>query len=382
MKKSFKRTSSYGSIDGGLANCGLDNGSIGTSSSSTTTSATVSSFCEQQLGPCTKSLKSHHHHHNHNPYNYNNSHNTHSSNYALLAPMSVASHQSSSSSSSFVGSPPASSSSSSSSPHSPAIIKRESSIAPSNIELAAPLPPPPLPPPPLVGLPPNCSNKYLEDWLVRNRFGNLVPLFGCYTSNDVLRLSKDDLVKLCGVPDGIRLFNHAHNIQIKPKLSIFVTFSNVERNTFFSAVFLAESKSEFLVRKIIAAYFSSFVKTRPRRADAAAAATTNNQETETQTLVSENNNNEGFHNEGLYAELMNSSNEYELFLRVHGVLVKTNEELLNNLQDQSKFLVTFEVPNHESSSVNPTATSSSATGTSSEPPSKSKLIKIIMIPIE
>lgn len=190
-------------------------------------------------------------------------------------------------------------------------------------------------------------------------------------------------MKLCGVPDGIRLFNHAHNIQIKPKLSIFVTFSNVERNTFFSAVFLAESKAEFLVRKIIAAYFSSFVKTRPRRVDT--AAPTNNQDTETPTPVNENNNNEGFHHDGLYAELMNNSNEYELFLRVHGVLVKTSEELLNNLQDQSKFLVTFEVPIHESSSVNPTAgssSSSSATATSSDPPSKSKLIKIIMIPIE
>ncbi len=84
-------------------------------------------------------------------------------------------------------------------------------------------------------LPNDCGHKFVQEWLVVNRFNHLLHLFVNYTSNDILRLSKEDMINLCGAPDGIRCFNMAHNILIKPKLTIFVTFQN---QTYFSAIFL------------------------------------------------------------------------------------------------------------------------------------------------
>jgi hypothetical protein len=42
------------------------------------------------------------------------------------------------------------------------------------------------------------------------------------------------MVSLCGAPDGIRLFNTVHNIQLKPKLNIFVSLDQ----RYFNALFL------------------------------------------------------------------------------------------------------------------------------------------------
>lgn len=219
-----------------------------------------------------------------------------------------------------------SSSSSSSSPQSP--IKRETPLTTPD-------------PASSHGLPHNCTSKYVEDWLVRNRFSILAPVFASYTSNDLLRLSKDDVVKLCGPADGIRLFNLAHNIQIKPKLSIFITFTE---RSFYSAVFLTEWKAEFLIRKIISAYFG-FVKS-PAKDQPTTCFNPDPIDTTTCN------------------HLINSHTEYELFVRVRGILVKTSDEVLNNLQDQARFLVKFELPSEEAAAL------------------KMNLVKIIMIPLD
>jgi hypothetical protein len=154
----------------------------------------------------------------------------------------------------------------------------------------------------------------------------------------VLRLSKDDLVKLCGAPDGIRLFNLAHNIQIKPKLSLFVTFSTDA--SYYTALFLTEWRADILIKKIITAYFT-FVKT-----------------TNSSTLNRVCN------------ELVNTLNECELYLKVRGVLVRTNDEVLNNLQDQSKFFVDFELPAITESSIN------------NKVINNNNLIKIVLTPLD
>ena len=103
---------------------------------------------------------------------------------------------------------------------------------------------------------PDCGSKYVQEWLYTNRFSSLLHLFSHYGSNDILRLSKDDLIKLCGAPDGIRCYNLAHNIQIKSKLTIFVTFQSSQ--SYFSAIFLADWKCKFLVKRLFS-LFTGFV---------------------------------------------------------------------------------------------------------------------------
>lgn len=53
-------------------------------------------------------------------------------------------------------------------------------------------------------------------WLTTNRFGQFLSLFANYTYQDLLRLSRRDLVDLCGVADGIRLYNalRSHTVKV------------------------------------------------------------------------------------------------------------------------------------------------------------------------
>ena len=98
-------------------------------------------------------------------------------------------------------------------------------------------------------LPNDYSNKYLLDWLITNRFDHLTQVFISYTTNDLLRLSKEDMINLCGAPDGIRCYNMAHNIHIRPKLTLFVTFAE---SSYYSALFVADLKSKLFVKLCLA----------------------------------------------------------------------------------------------------------------------------------
>jgi len=150
-------------------------------------------------------------------------------------------------------------------------------------------------------LPSDRSNKCVQEWLITNRFGHLVPIFLNYTSNDILRLTKEDMVSLCGAPDGIRCFNMAHNIQLRPKLTLFVKFK--ERTAgFYSPVFIGERKAEVLVQRLLKTY-------RCVEAD---------------------------------TESAESKCEFELFVKLKDMLVKATDELVDNLEDQSRYFVEME----------------------------------------
>lgn len=265
-------------------------------------------------------------------------------------------------------------------------------------------------------LPNDCNFKYVQEWLIANRFGHLLHLFANYTSNDLLRLSKEDMISLCGAPDGIRCFNVAHNIQIKPKLTIFVTFQN---QTYFSAVFLADWKSKFLIQKLLSLY-TSFVtnltenkkldesddsdesdvpdtKNEPNDTITSSSTTTTKNETHSPLNNSEMNSDKTeiiLEHQQMYEKMCNTKLDYELFLKIKDILVQTTDEVLNNLSDQSRFLVKFEMPTNISSSNTPIPSSPTTSNISSPPappppPSNdqskfalNKSIKILMIPLD
>ena len=194
-------------------------------------------------------------------------------------------------------------------------------------------------------LPYDCSNKYLQDWLAYNRFTHLTPLFNNYASNDLLRLSKEDMINLCGGPDGIRCYNMAHNIQIKPKLTIFVTF---QTQSYYSAIFLTDWKSRFLVDKIYAlyaAYVNSLGKSEEedKESETKNKGNDNLERGQMANVCKNNNNSDSEYHSAIYSRLISCKNSsWELFLKIKGILVKTTDEVLNNLQDQSRFLIEFD----------------------------------------
>jgi hypothetical protein len=241
----------------------------------------------------------------------------------------------------------------------------------------------------------------------------------------------------------------AHNIQIRPKLTIFITFQS---QTYFSAIFLADWKSKFLIHKIFNHYYQFLVSlpngdnknlkqlhlqkdeekivdennnnnTTSNKIEKTNSQKENEQiessKLEDNTIINNNNNNNDkvkeTQNESdnlkncenytideshykFYELIKNSSFDYELFLKVKDILVKTSDEVLNNFQDQSRFMIEFELPTnqtmkHSTSSQNVSnisimnkASSKSDSNLSNQNlTNKTKInntVKIIMIPLD
>ncbi len=166
------------------------------------------------------------------------------------------------------------------------------------------------------------TSKYVQQWLTANRFSNLLPIFKNYTSNDFLRLSKDDLIKLCGAPDAIRCYNLAHNIQICPRLTMFVKFNEQD---YFYAVYLNDCKFKCLIKRLVYFY--------------------NNQKPQQNIMIGTDISASQVVSNGIMLDSNQYSidpcENYELFLKFKGVLIKMTDEVLTNVHDETKFLVEF-----------------------------------------
>ncbi|KRT86772.1 hypothetical protein AMK59_709 [Oryctes borbonicus] len=84
-------------------------------------------------------------------------------------------------------------------------------------------------------------------WLVNNRFEKYLTTFSGFSGADMLRMSKDDFIQICGQADGIRLYNAVHLKAIAPKLTIYVCRDN---KNVFHAIFLSTHSNMELLQKL------------------------------------------------------------------------------------------------------------------------------------
>ena len=54
-----------------------------------------------------------------------------------------------------------------------------------------------------------------QSWLVANRFDNWTSTFNNFAGVDLLRLTRAELIEICGLLDGIRLYNGLHSKYVK-----------------------------------------------------------------------------------------------------------------------------------------------------------------------
>ncbi|CAH1162937.1 unnamed protein product [Phaedon cochleariae] len=87
-------------------------------------------------------------------------------------------------------------------------------------------------------------------WLTANRFDKYVETFERFSGDDMLRMSKEDLIQICGDADGIRLHNAIHLKTIAPKLKIYVRPDDPA--AVFTAIFLSSHSRLELTRKLAA----------------------------------------------------------------------------------------------------------------------------------
>ncbi|XP_030642702.1 transcription factor CP2-like protein 1 [Chanos chanos] len=72
-------------------------------------------------------------------------------------------------------------------------------------------------------LAPSSSPQDTQQWLHRNRFSSFCRLFSSFSGADLLKMSRDDFIQICGPADGIRLFNAIKGRCIQPRLTIYVS---------------------------------------------------------------------------------------------------------------------------------------------------------------
>lgn len=56
-------------------------------------------------------------------------------------------------------------------------------------------------------LQPDATPQQTATWLTFNRFNKYLQTFDNFSGADLLRMSRDDLIQICGDADGIRLHN-------------------------------------------------------------------------------------------------------------------------------------------------------------------------------
>ncbi|GLD67030.1 transcription factor CP2-like protein 1 [Lates japonicus] len=74
----------------------------------------------------------------------------------------------------------------------------------------------------LLHLLPSSSPQDTQHWLHRHRFSPFSRLFSSFSGADLLRMSREDLIQICGPADGIRLFNTMKGRSVQPRLTIYV----------------------------------------------------------------------------------------------------------------------------------------------------------------
>lgn len=157
----------------------------------------------------------------------------------------------------------------------------------------------------------DSSPNQLTQWLAYHRLGGYASVFGSFAGSDLLRLAKEDLIQICGLADGIRMYNILHAKAIKPRLTIFVS---VEGCNTYNAIYLHSATTKELVQKLykIPGLIGSNWKF-------SGVASSPNQ------MNGSNSN-------------LNDDSNFKVYIYgPNNVLVSVTDEVLNNFKDESLF---------------------------------------------
>uniref|UniRef100_A0A8C1YQX7 Upstream-binding protein 1 n=1 Tax=Cyprinus carpio TaxID=7962 RepID=A0A8C1YQX7_CYPCA len=94
-------------------------------------------------------------------------------------------------------------------------------------------------------LSPTASIQDTQKWLLKNRFNSYSRIFTHFSGSDLLKLTREDLVQICGAADGIRLYNALKSRYNKKKITMCLCLCLV-----YHALYLEEMTACELTRKI------------------------------------------------------------------------------------------------------------------------------------
>uniref|UniRef100_A0A671MI75 Upstream-binding protein 1 n=1 Tax=Sinocyclocheilus anshuiensis TaxID=1608454 RepID=A0A671MI75_9TELE len=114
-------------------------------------------------------------------------------------------------------------------------------------------------------LSPTASIQDTQKWLLKNRFNSYSRIFTHFSGSDLLKLTREDLVQICGAADGIRLYNALKSRAVRPRLTVYVSLeasqsespllekrghSKNGEHSIYHALYLEEMTACELTRKI------------------------------------------------------------------------------------------------------------------------------------
>ncbi|XP_039255817.2 transcription factor CP2-like [Styela clava] len=83
-----------------------------------------------------------------------------------------------------------------------------------------------VPCPPVKGpdiLQPYATTAQTIQWLQRNRFSTFAKTFNSFSGADMLSLTREDLIQICGSAEGIRLYNSLRVKKVQARLTLYMT---------------------------------------------------------------------------------------------------------------------------------------------------------------
>ena len=98
-----------------------------------------------------------------------------------------------------------------------------------------------------IGLKPEDSPHEVLEWLKQNRLESVESIFSNFSGADLLRLTREEAIEICGLADGIRFFNALHSRKIRPKLTIYI---NSKLNNVFRAIYFEQLTVRELINKL------------------------------------------------------------------------------------------------------------------------------------
>ncbi|XP_032586564.1 upstream-binding protein 1 isoform X1 [Drosophila mojavensis] len=178
---------------------------------------------------------------------------------------------------------------------------------------------------------PESTPAQVTQWLTHHRLTAYLNTFTHFSGADIMRMSKEDLIQICGLADGIRMFNILRAKSISPRLTLYASMDGCSYN----AIYLLSNTAKELQQKIykLPGFYEFMAKGgssgllenggNVSAASAAAAA----------AAAAALCNNWGMHSKysGSGSNIFNEANKSSVYISgPSGILVSVSDEVLNN----------------------------------------------------
>ncbi|XP_017066532.2 homeobox protein 5 isoform X1 [Drosophila eugracilis] len=167
---------------------------------------------------------------------------------------------------------------------------------------------------------PESTPSQVTQWLTNNRLTTYLSTFAHFSGADIMRMSKEDLIQICGLADGIRMFNILRAKTIAPRLTLYASLDGCSYN----AIYLLSNTAKELQQKLfkMPGFYEFMAKASAQENGAGGVA-----------AAAALFNNWGMHSKysGSGSNIFNDANKSCVYISgPSGILVTVTDEVLNN----------------------------------------------------